>query len=338
MTPSPSLADQYRACLGQGGIVSRDDRRILIITGADRATWLNNLVTNVVKTLQPGDGNYAFAANVKGRSIFDMNLLVLSDALWLDIDARQADAARKHLERYVITEDVRLSDAPTTVARCAVLGPGATQVAANLGFGNLVPMAQLQHVASTLEGVETRMIRHDFAGVMAAEFIATGEGGDRAVRRIESTARDLGLSPIDAGTIEVLRIEAGLPRSVDDIDEDVIPPETGQVERGISYHKGCYLGQEVIERMRSHGVLAHKLVGLRVESDELPPSRSEVRLGDQSIGETRSGCWSVALSSPLSLAYVKTAHAAAGTKVAVRWGECDHPAVIIVLPVRRMQG
>src|SRR5262249_33657502 len=117
------------------------------VTGRDRAKWLHNLVTNAVTTLKPGDGNYAFAPSVKGRTVFDLNILVLEDFLLLDIDRRWIETARKHLEKYTITEDVLLKDQSEDFARLGVLGPATHEVIARMGFGNIVPMPQLQHVA-----------------------------------------------------------------------------------------------------------------------------------------------------------------------------------------------
>src|SRR5262249_36866033 len=119
------------------------------------------------------------------------------------------------------------------------------------------------------------------------------------------------------------------------IDEDVVPPETGQIERGISYHKGCYLGQEVIERMRSHGILARKLVGFQVDGDETIMKNTVARAGDQDVGRVTSCCWSEALAGTLALGYVKTAHAKPGTKVSVITSSGERSAEIVSLPVSR---
>src|SRR5258706_12531470 len=109
--PNPhSISSEFQSALQVGGFARRDDRALLSVTGGDRAAWLNNLVTNVIKTLVPGDGNFAFATNVKGRVAFDLNMLVLPDRLWLDIDRRQLQTAITHLNRYIITEDATVAD------------------------------------------------------------------------------------------------------------------------------------------------------------------------------------------------------------------------------------
>src|SRR5215470_2088482 len=119
MANPSNIAEQYRIARESGGCYYRSDRALIEVTGRDRAAWLNNLVTNVVKTLQPGEGNYAFATNVKGRTVFDMNLLVLEDRMWLDIDRRWIETARKHLTKFTITEDVALADITKDYERLA---------------------------------------------------------------------------------------------------------------------------------------------------------------------------------------------------------------------------
>lgn len=325
---------QYRAATTAAATCQREGRALIEVTGSDRATWLNNLVTNVVTTLQPGEGNYAFAVNVKGRVVFDLDMLVLQDRLWLDMDERARPAALSHLERYTVTEDVKLGDITNGHRRIAFIGPAAHEIVDRLALGNLVPMSQLQHVTATIAGIECRLIRHDFVGLPAAEIIAPAADFDAVRSAITAAAGERPLPNIDADTLQLLRIESGIPASVDDIDDGVVPPETGQVERGISYHKGCYLGQEVIERMRSHGVLARRLVGIRVEGEAVVPSGVALTANGQEIGRVTSGCWSEKLQARLALGYAKSGHAKPDTRVSVVCAEGNRNATIVSLPVR----
>jgi folate-binding protein YgfZ len=332
MPNDPVVREQYQAVLSRGGYLVRDDRSLIDITGKDRASWLNNLITNVVKTLSPGDGNYAFATNIQGRVVFDLNVLVLDDRLWLDVDRRWADAAGKHFNKYIVTEDVTVADITATVSRFAVAGPMADELTDRLGLGHIKPRASLQHFAGTIGTATARIVRHDWLGLLGVEFIVPTASDSCSM--LARQCDELGMTRINPATAEVLRIEAGLPASVDDIDGDVVPPETGQIERGISYHKGCYLGQEVIERMRSHGILARKLVGMNVTGDMLPAAKSNVMVGENVVGRVTSRCWSEALSSVLCLGYVKSVHTRAGTAVQIDSGGSRLDGQIVALPAR----
>lgn len=385
--------EQYTATRTHAAVLARDSRGLLELTGDDRAKWLNNLVTNLIVTLQPGEGNYAFVINIKGRVQFDLIMLVRPDRLLLDIDNRLVANAAKFLSRYIITEKVEIKDRTADTCRVAVIGPRAHETVTKLSFGNLTPMAWLQNVEGNLSGLQssmfvqgvqgrvapansrchasTLMFRHDFTGQPGAEFILFGPSRDATRAHIIQTARECGAIEIDPPVAEILRIEAGIPASVDDIDEEVIPPETGQIERGISHHKGCYLGQEVIERMRSHKILARKLVGVKFDAPSTRPTHlgpaaasanastntsispaivtpsvnanlapapiarlSTLFINDAEVGRTMSGCLSPALgNAPLSLAYIKTAHANPGTRVSARTQTGEHQGTLIALPV-----
>lgn len=318
---SETILHQYNLLRQGVGLLRRTDRGLIEAVGPDRAAWLHNLVTNVIKTLGAGDGNYAFAVNIKGRVVFDLNMLVLDNPaqpdgrLWLDIDAGWTADALKHLNRYIITENVALADRSAHFARLALIGPRAAGVVERLGLGNLRAMASLQHVEVGSVDPAARMLRHDFCGVMAAEFVVPLSEEAAWQARLLDAGRDDGIQPVDVAAVDIVRIESGIPASRRDIDAEVVPPETGQIERGISYHKGCYLGQEVIERMRSHGVLPRKLVGLRLHCAEPPAPPLTLRREANEIGRVTSTCWSPLLNVVLALGYMKSAHIAAGVRL-----------------------
>lgn len=254
-------ADEYRAARDGVGLFDRSDRGLIIATGADRKAWLHNLVTNAVQALGADAGVYAFAIDVRGRTQFDLNILDATNALWLDIAREYVARAAAHLERYLISEDVALRDASDEMARLGCSGPAAGELAAKLGAGSLAEMSMLGVVPLVAGG---RLFRHDFAGLPGFELIVTRDQAAGWWTRLA----ELGARPTGQRALDVLRIEAGIPWLGRDIDETTIPPETGQAQRGVSYHKGCYVGQEVLERMRSHGALARRLVKLRVEAPE----------------------------------------------------------------------
>jgi len=336
----PNIVTQYYACLNSGGVYTRLDRGLIELTGTDRAAWLNNLITNVIITLGSGEGNYAFATNRQGRTVFDANILVCEDRYLLDIDKRMIGSVIDHFQHFRIVEAVEWADLSDSCCRVSLLGPKAAEVVEQLGFGNLVPMAWLQHVGGEIGGAAIRMMRHDFAGLIGAEFIITGERVEAAAAEIVSTAGRLDCLSVDRQAVDILRIEAGIPVSVEDIDGDVIPPETGQIERGISHHKGCYLGQEVLERMRSHGAQSRRLVGIHLEEDG-NHARDSVARGaavmaeDERVGRVTSVCRSEALAAPLCLGYVKAAFADPDRTLSVITKNGESPAKIVALPVRR---
>jgi folate-binding protein YgfZ len=324
---------EYAAAVSGAGLLDARSRGLIEVTGSGRAVWLHNLTTNTVKTLQPGEGNYTFATNVKGRILLDFNAVVLADAIWIDIDRQLIAKALAHFNRYLIAEDVRLRDRSDEFVRIALTGPKAAQVADAVGATQAPVMASLGSAPVMLVQKRRLLVRHDFAGVFGAELYIEAEDAPACWSRLIEIGRPVGLRPIGNSVVEVLRIEAGIPLYGKDIDEEVLPAETQQIERAISYVKGCYLGQEVVERMRSHGALARKLIGLRLERLDRVEPGMPLRSDGVDVGRITSLCYSFALQEPVGLGYAKTALAHPGT--ALRVGPApDVEARVAPLPFR----
>ncbi len=330
-----TLTQQHAACLQTGGFLDRTDRGLIEVTGNDRGSFLQNLTTNQIANLQPGEGNYAFSINIKGRVVFDAVVLVQAERILLDIDARWVEPARAWLDRYHITEDVKLVDYSEEHRRVAIFGPHANECLQALEFGKLMPMAWYQNASRTIQDADVTVFRQEQTGLIGAEFIILDDRGGICVERLLAAARAAGLEQVHIDTLNALRIEAGIPASVVDIDDDVVPPETGQIERGISYQKGCYLGQEVIERMRARGVLPRKLVGVQYDSDDAPPPNTPLQIDGQPVGRSMSATYSPTLQAPLALAYLKAAHAQPDATVTAAAEGKMWNGTVVKLPVRK---
>lgn len=328
-------AAEYAAAVSGAALYDARERGLVEVTGRDRADWLHNLVTNTVKDLQPGSGRYAFALNVKGRILFDCNLLVEKDAIWLDLDRRAVAGALAHFDKYVITEDVTVSDRSDEFVRVALLGPKALDLADALGASQVRRMASLDSVSVTVADQPRRMLRHDAAGVLGLELFLERDDALGCWRHLLEIGRSVNLTPIGRSAFHTLRIEAGIPVYGQDIDDTVLPAETRQIERGISFTKGCYLGQEVVERMRTRGSLARQLVGLRFAGRQVPQVPVALQVGEKEAGRLTSACWSPALEAVIGLGYLKTAHANPGTVVATAPPDLA-AGEVVSLPVRAM--
>ncbi len=298
-------AAEYQTAREHAAVFDRSDRGLVIARGADRKSWLHNLVTNAVNTLEDNTGNYAFAIDVRGRTQFDLNILVVGDELWLDIDAAYVARAIEHLNRFIIMEDVELRDATGEFARLAVGGPGVANTsvadaARHLGVSQFTAMASLSSVAL---GDGARFVRHDFTGSPGFELLVPRES---AAAWWSRAVRDLTATPAGFATLDCLRIEAGIPWLGRDIDDQTIPLETGQLERGISFQKGCYLGQEIIERIRTRGAPARRLVKLRMDDgDEVMPPVALIK-DEKQVGRLTSLAPHPIHSHWVGLGYLRT--------------------------------
>lgn len=310
------LAQEYEALTGGAAIVPRLDRGLVRITGADRLSWLNNLMTNQLINLDPGSGAYAFAVNVQGRILFDANVLVRPEFAWLDVDRRFLADALAHLEKYHIVEDVELEDVSDSFARIAMIGPGMIACMEALGAGHAKAMPSLAVGSIEVAGVDTVFFRHDACGPPGVELIVPE---DRAVAVWQELRCDAGgviPEPVGIDAVNVRRIESGIPWPGCELTAEVLPAETRQLERAVSYVKGCYLGQEVVERMRSRKVVAKWLTGLECAGKVLPSSGAEIVAPDgKVVGKVTSSCHSCAKDADIALGYVRNGYHSRGQEL-----------------------
>jgi folate-binding protein YgfZ len=313
----------YDAARAGAVVVDRSAEGRLRLSGADRVTWLQGLVTNDVAALQPGQGCYAAYLTPQGRMISDLRILATREALLLDVPtvARATVAAR--FEQFIITEDVVVEDVTARVARLAVHGPASPAVvekALDVPPGSLAQLAEHGHL-----DVEFQDAPIIVAGCQALG----GPGFDIycAADRITDVAARLfacGAHDITAAAWDTLRIEAGLPLFGVDMDTDTIPLEAGLEASAISQTKGCYVGQEVVIRIlhRGGGRVVRRLVPWTAEAESgedavVPAAGTPFTAGGKDVGRVTSAAWSPALRRIVGLGYAHRDHTEPGTKLTV---------------------
>lgn len=303
------------------------------IRGGDRLSWLQGLLSNDVATLVAGQGCYATYLTPQGRMIADVRVLVREDVVWLDLPGAVKDTVLARLEMFVISEDVELLDLAPAVSRLAVHGPDAAlALAAALvpDEGHRVACAAAlaalpahAHLAQPWQG-------HDV--LVAADRRLAVPGFDLYVAQPQQEAivealQRAGVGPNDEATWHLLHVEAGQPRFGIDMDEDTIPLEAGLEADAISFTKGCYVGQEIIVRMRDrgHGRVAKRLMRLVAAGPDPGPSPvfaagATLEADDRDVGRVTSAAWSPRAERTIGLGYVQRAHAEPGATLGARAG------------------
>ena len=251
--------------------------------GEDRFRWLSGMVTNTVETLAENSGAYNLILNAQGRIQGDVHVWRVGDTVELEFAADQIEALMAHLDRFIIMDDVELAPLLELTA-LGVSGPGAATILTTLGLP--VPAEELSGHAGELDGVAIRVERG--YGPVTPHFhlwIAAD-----SVLPVWQKIVEAGAKPVGAAAIEALRIVEGIPAYGIDIQSRDLAQETSQM-RALSFTKGCYLGQEIVERIRSRGQIHRHLRSLEILPDNAsdPPSAgAELQIAGKPVGTLTS--------------------------------------------------
>jgi folate-binding protein YgfZ len=329
----PFSLDQYTAVRQSAGVADRTARGRIALRGADRLTFLHALLTNDVATLKAGHGCYAMLLTPQGRIVADMRVFELGDVLLLDVHRETKDVLLEKFDQMLFSEDVQIGDLSDGLGCISVQGTrSAGIVGASLGMdaAALAAWAPFQNTRVEWRGETVVVARVDEFG-LPGFFLFVGMA---AVGALAAVTGANGAELLEADTAEVLRVEAGEPEFLRDMDTDTIPSEAGVEPRAVSYLKGCFPGQEVLVRIRDrgHGRVARKLVGLVFEGDTVPAHGDTIRAGGRDAGRVTSAVWSPALGRPVGMGYVGRDVAADGTPVVVSSGGQDIPGIVSGLP------
>lgn len=344
---APLSPPGYEAARTSAGIIDRHhERGRLVVSGADRRSYLHGLLTNDITALTPGTGCYACYLTAQGRMITDLWVHELGDVLLLTLPLQTKDGVLAKLDQFIFSEDVQLGDVTDTFATIAVLGPDAARAVAHVVTGvlsdQLAQMAEGGNVRGSFAGEPAIVLRAGDAGVPAFDLLVAAAQFDACVRAL----RAAGATELSPAAADVLRVEGGIARFHQDMDETIIPLEVNLERRAISQTKGCYVGQEVIIRVlhRGHGRVAKRLVGLVLEGDAVPvvaaggadaldkaatvAIRATGDAAEREVGRVTSAVFSPALKAPIALGYVHRDFVEPGTRVTVD----GVPAVVSALP------
>lgn len=327
--------------LQQGAaLVPRVGRCVVRVSGTERASWLQGLLTNDVQALAPGQGCYAAWLTPQGRMITDAVVLAEDDTLTIDVPVTLGELVYRQLGAAIFAEDVQLVAEGALWAMVGVHGPTAAASISRAMVGTEPSATRLTaeammgwpEYANAPLGSAGRVMRLDHYGTSGFVIRVPAEARDVWLSRL----RLAGATPIAAEVVEFARVEAGRPEFLVDMDADTIPLEAGIEDRAISFTKGCYVGQEVIVRVvyRGGGRVARKLVGLKLESSAVPGARATVRSERGEVGRVTSAAWSPRLRRTVAMAYVHRKFVEPGTALTVDCEGTLVPAVVSAFPIR----
>jgi folate-binding protein YgfZ len=322
---------EHAALTEKAGVLDLSFRSRLCLTGADRIRFLHGQVTNDIKRLRLGEGCYAALVTAKGRMQSDLNIYCLADELLLDFEPGLTRTAAERLEKYLVADDVQVVDIASPYGLLSVQGPEAPAIVRSLALSGELPLEAfsfLNTVDPTLG--EVCLVKQPRLGTNGFDLFVPVAGLGTVADKLITAARSLAGCVCGWQALEIARIEAGIPRFGPDIDESNLPQECGIEERAVSYTKGCYIGQEVLNRIHTMGHVNRELCALELADDlkSLPQRGDKLFHDGRVIGSITSVAVSPRTNKRIALGYIRREVNQAGTELTVVTAEGEMKAKI----------
>jgi folate-binding protein YgfZ len=301
---------EFGMLLSGCGVYDLSLRAKIAVTGSDRVRWLNGMVTNNIRDLAAGHGVYAFLLNPQGHILGDLYAYNRSDSLMLDTDQSQLEKLLATFDHYIIMDDVEVANLSDKLTAIGITGPKVREVLLAAGF-EISGMEPLQFAEVTWRNLALTIVRSDNASIDSYELWLSPD----QVAFLRNALVKAGATPAGTTAVELLRIAAGIPRYGLDIRERDLPQETEQ-QRAVHFSKGCYIGQEIVERIRSRGNVHRKFSGFDVQG-VLPVVGAKIQADNRDIGEITSVASLPRGGSdlPVALGYIRREIAIPGRQV-----------------------
>jgi len=320
---------EYRMLCETTGLLDKSYRAYLKFTGLDRARYLNAILTNDIKGLKESHGVVSLFLNPQGHIQAEIETYAHGELLLCVSYAMIRERLILVMEKYIVMDDVTLTDRTDAYATLAVEGPKAAAVTLALAGVELGAMDQLETREANVAGISCRVIKKSPGGVTGAEFLVGREKSEELWRVLEGAVHNEGGGPVGYTALNTVRLEQGIPWFGYDFGEKQIPHEAGLQDSHISYSKGCYTGQEIVERVRSRGQVNRLRVSLRFDGTAPPATNTPLLADGKEMGYvTRSG-FSPTLHAWIGMGYVRREKSVAGTELVL----VDGGATVIATPL-----
>ena len=311
------------------GVYDLGYRAKISLTGGDRVRWLNGMVTNNIRDLAAGQGVYAFLLNPQGRILGDLYAYNRGESIVVDTDWSQVEKMLATFDHYIIMDDVEVTNLSDSLTALGIAGPKSREVlaAAGIAIPDTNPMQIFEAKCTcNCECTHCTAVRGEDAAYETYElWLAPTDA-----RKTWDALVAHGATPVGSEALEIHRIISGIPMYGVDIRERDLPQETEQA-RALNFNKGCYIGQEIVERIRSRGAVHRKFTGFLADVDRLIAAGTKVVAGEKEVGEVTSVA-SVRVPNgkkTVALGYVRREIGTPGREVTI----CGVNANIVLLPV-----
>jgi folate-binding protein YgfZ len=304
---------EYRAAHESAALFDTNWHATWMVTGRDRVQYFHAITSNDVKSLAEGRGTLALLLNPQGRILAELEIYALSEGLLVRSHASQRERTLGTLKKYIIGSKVEIEDLTDQLTSFAIEGPRAAEVIRHLGGAAIDPLPELAIHEAELDGKSCWLLgRSHFRG-SGVEIIARREVLPALWRTARAEVRDHGGAPIGVTALNALRLEAGVPWFPADFSDAMIPQEAVLENTHVSFNKGCYTGQEIVERVRSRGHVNRKRVMLKLSTGTPPAAGTKLRASGAEVGFITSSAFSPANGTAIGMGYVRRDQLAPGS-------------------------
>lgn len=301
-----NLSQQYDALTKSGGFVQLLERCFVCLTGEDRKTFLHNFCTNEIKKLGDGEVREAFVLNTKGKLLGFVHVIATADQLLLTGHGDQSQTLIDHLDKYLIREDVEMTDRTPELGSIFVSGAKAAERLTEL-CGELPELNRA--VETKIDSCNIKLVHTEIAGI--GFLIVCDVLG---IESLKTRLVNCGITNCSLDALDIVRVESQTPWFGIDADETNLPQELQRDVKAISFDKGCYLGQETVARIDARGRVNQLLVGFKSEGDQ-EPSLGELVQNEKPAGRITSIARLPGSGDWIGLGYVRRQFKDAGTQL-----------------------
>ncbi len=306
---------EYRAARESVALFDTNWHAAITLSGPDRVRYLNAIVTNDIKALSEGSGTLALLLNPQGHILAELEVYALKDKLLVLTHASARERAIETLDKFIIMDDVTLEDVTDKLGSLAIEGPKAGAIFSQSTGLAIEGFSEMAFADVTIDAVPCHLIRHSHFGLPGAEIIAPREKLEVIWQNLRTAVHAQHGHPIGMQALNALRLEAGIPWFPLDFNDTVIPHEAAVEGTHISFSKGCYTGQEIVERVRSRGHVNRRRTQLKFSAQAPPVRATRLRADGNEVGLVTSSAFSPSAGTAIGMGYVRREHNSPGSVV-----------------------
>lgn len=329
---------EYEAIHQQAGLADLSLRGKTFVTGDDRITWLQNIISNDILPLTPGQGRYSVIMNHKGKILSYFRVFLQHDTVIVEDVGEVGDQTYQVLRKFLLYgTKVKLHNGLENWGLLLVAGPKSPEVLKHALQVDAATLQPLDTIAFSYHNTQGYIARTEETGGQDYELFIPLESLSSLWSHLLETGKESGLQPVGREALETSRIESGLARLGPDLNERIVPPEANLEGMAFSLTKGCYPGQEVVARMDTYGSVKRRMVGLIIETEEqqLPEMGAKLFSGTREVGWATSSAYSPIIQKPIAFGFPLRDFTHPQAKLEIEIQDRRIPASVSTLPFPR---